>query len=184
MRSLSAALLLAAAPALAADVAGVKVQESIVVDGAALALNGAGLRTKSFLKVKVYVGALYLPKKSTDPSAIVALDEPKAVRMTFLRSVDREAILGAFRDGFENNSKAQLAELTPKLKQLEGAIPPEVKEGQVLEVVFVPGRGSTVGLVGGTSVTVEGKAFADALFRNWLGADPADPDLKKGMLGG
>ena len=33
------------------------------------------------------------------------------------------------------------------------------------------------------SVTVQGKPFADAMFRNWIGRDPADGDLKKHMLG-
>jgi hypothetical protein len=32
-------------------------------------------------------------------------------------------------------------------------------------------------------VTVEGKDFADAMFRNWLGPSPADPSLKKAFLG-
>jgi hypothetical protein len=32
-------------------------------------------------------------------------------------------------------------------------------------------------------VAVEGKPFADALLRNWLGDKPADGDLKRGMLG-
>jgi len=36
---------------------------------------------------------------------------------------------------------------------------------------------------GGKSVTIEGKAFGDALFRVWLGDDPVDGGLKEGMLG-
>ncbi len=188
MRTLAAALLVASVPAFATDVAGVKVPESIVVDGMALQLNGAGVRTKAvvFVKVKVYVGALYLPKKMSEAAAIVALDQPKAVRMTFLRGVDRSSILGAFQDGFESNSKEQLAEVLPKLKLLEPAIPDEVKEGQVLAVTYVPGQGTVVGVEGGKPVTVEGKVFADAIFRNWLGPKPADggiEDLQEAMLG-
>jgi len=72
----------------------------------ALQLNGAGVR-KRFI-VKVYVGALYLPRKMSDAAAIVALDQPKSVRMHFLRDVDRSSMFGAIRDGFESNSKAQL----------------------------------------------------------------------------
>jgi hypothetical protein len=83
MRSLALALLLAAFPASALEVAGVKVPDSIQIDGKTLALNGAGLRTKSFLKVKVYVGALYVTQRSTDAAAIVAQDAPKAIRMTW-----------------------------------------------------------------------------------------------------
>ena len=75
MRSLAAALLLAALPASALEVAGVKVADSITVDGKTLQLNGAGLRTKSFPKVKVYVAALYVTEPSTDPAALVALEQ-------------------------------------------------------------------------------------------------------------
>lgn len=182
MRTLAAALLLAtAAPATAVELSGVKVPESVVVDGMALQLNGAGVR-KKFI-VKVYVGALYLPRKMSDAAAIVTLDQPKSVRMFFLRDVDRGSIFSAIRDGFESNSRAQLPELEPKLKLLEGGLPLEVKEGQVVEVAYAPGRGSTVSVEGGTSVTIEGKVFGDALFRVWLGEDPVDSGLKEGMLG-
>ncbi|HTP53138.1 MAG TPA: chalcone isomerase family protein [Anaeromyxobacteraceae bacterium] len=194
MRSLAAALLVVALPARTADVAGVAVPASIVVDGTALLLNGAGVRTvdsvnrhhdhaatpgsRVFLKVKVYVGALYLPRKMNDPASIVALDQPKAVRLTYLRGVARAKILEALKGGFESNSKDQLAELLPKLKLLEPAIPEEVREGQVLSVTYIPGQGSVVGVDAGPPVTVEGKSFADALFRNWLGPKPLDDGLE------
>ncbi len=186
MTRIAAAALLAclSTTASARDIEGVKVPDTLDAGGGSLVLNGAGVRKKSFLKVKVYVGALYLASPSKDPAAIVASDEPKAVRMVFMRGVGRDQILGAFKEGFEKNSGDQLAGLLPKLELLKPAIPAELKEGQVLSVVYEPGKGSTVGVEGGEAVTVEGKDFADALFRNWLGKDPADSDLKKGMLGG
>ena len=183
-RIASALLACLSATASARDVEGVKVPDAFDAGGGTLVLNGAGVRKKSFLKVKVYVGALYLPARSKDAQAIVAADQPKAVRMSFLRAVDRDKILDAFKEGFENNSRAQLAGLLPKLELLKPGIPAELKEGQVLSVVYEPGKGSTVGVEGGKAVTVEGKDFADALFRNWLGREPADEDLKEGMLAG
>jgi chalcone isomerase-like protein len=184
-RIATAALLACLSTAVSArEVEGVKVADTLEAGGRTLLLNGAGVRKKSFLKVKVYVGALYLGARSKDAQAIVAADEPKAVRMVFLRDVDRDKILDAFKEGFENNSRPGLAELLPKLELLRPAIPVEIKERQVLSVVYEPGRGSTVGVEGGATVTVEGKDFADALFRNWLGQEPADTDLKEGMLAG
>ncbi len=50
-------------------------------------------------------------------------------------------------------------------------------------VTYVPGQGTTVAAAGAAPVTVEGKEFADAMFRNWLGSRPADGDLKKALLG-
>jgi len=165
----------------AREVAGVALPDTAEVAGKTLALNGAGIR-KRFI-VKVYVGALYLEARSSDPEAIVAADQAKAVRMHFLRNVEKEKVLGAFREGFEKNSRATAAAAAKQLEAVEKALPAEVKQGQVLVVAYAPGAGSTVGLEGGASATVEGKDFADALFRNWLGKEPADEGLKDGMLG-
>lgn len=175
------ALLLAPARGAAREVAGVEVAEAGSAGGKALVLNGAGLRKKVFFKV--YVGALYVEARSADAEALVGADAVKQVRLTFLRDVDRKSIIGAFREGFENNSPAAAAELAPRLADLEKVVPEEIKTGQVLVVTYVPGAGSTIGLEGGKSISVEGKAFGDALFRNWLGPKPADADLKAGMLG-
>lgn len=189
MRTLVAALLLAAAlPASAVvEVAGVKVPDTLTVDGKTLVLNGAGVRTKTFLKVKVYVGALYVPQKSKDAAAIVALDAPKVVRLTLMRDVDKASMLTSFREGIEANSPGQAAALESRLKQLEAAFPAEFKEGQVLAVTYVPGKGTTAAVEGEKAVAIEGKDFADAIFRIWLGPKPTDgglEDLQEALLSG
>jgi Chalcone isomerase-like len=58
---------------------------------------------------------------------------------------------------------------------------PDLKEG--LTITYVPGQGTTV-VVGEAEARtrIEGKDFADALFRVWLGEDPVDSDLKDKML--
>jgi len=184
MRRLAAAALalLLAAPALAKEVAGVAVPETATLAGKTLVLNGAGLRSKMF--IKVYVGALYLEQKSGDANAILAADAPWKVTMSFKRDVDKKKILETFREGFENNSSssAQLAQILPGLAQLDGALS-DLKNGQELVITYLPGTGATLTAPGGAAATVEGKPFADALLRNWLGEKPADGDLKKAMLG-
>jgi len=194
---LAAVLLAAPLEPLAAEVEGRSVAEVIVLEGSPLRLNGAGLRTKEVLAnrgakslnrgsstarlttVKVYVGALYLPRKMTDAAAIVALDEPKAMRLTFLRDLERSTVLGILRVGFESNSKEHLSELLPRLRLLGPALPETIREGQTLSIAYRPARGSTVAVDGEAAVTVEGKDFADALFRTWLGPNPADDGLEK-----
>ena len=176
------ALLTAAAPAAAGQIEGVDVPETVSVDGATLSLNGVGLRRATMFKVKVYVGALYVATPSHDGEAVVAADAPKAVHMTFLREVEKDKVLGAFREGFEKNSAAQAKELVPLLDRIAKVIPEKMKARQALIVTYAPEKGTTVVGPEGAA-TVEGKAFADALFRNWLGRDPADGDLKKAMLG-
>lgn len=182
-RLLATALALAvAAPAVtsAREVAGKPFADTVDVGGRKLTLNGAGIRKKLF--VKVYAAGLYLPAATADADAAVAADGPKLVRMVFLRGVSRNQVMDAFKEGFEKNSGGPtLGELLGKLEQLAPAIPEELKEGQELTVAYVPGEGTTVR--GSAAVTIGGKPFADALFRNWLGPSPADSDLKKGLLG-
>jgi len=179
----AAALALAVAlPAHAKKVAGVDFPDTIEVGGQKLALNGAGLR-KRFV-VKVYAGGLYLAERSRDADAIVAADAPKRVRMVFLRDVTKNQIMDAYRDGFRANSAGpNLDALLGQLKEIEPAIP-NLREGAEMFVTYVPGQGTTVEAAGGGKpVTVPGKDFADAMFRNWLGREPADGNLKKALLG-
>jgi hypothetical protein len=132
--------------------------------------------------VKVYVGALYVTEKTKDSNAIVQAEAPKAVHMQFVRDVERGKVMDAFKEGFEKNSKNEAKALGPLLDRVAKTIPNEMKPGMRLTVTYLPGQGTTV--VGPEGeVTIEGKPFADAMFRNWLGGNAADKDLKNKLLG-
>jgi len=178
LAALAAALLSTTAPAL--EVADVNVPDAATVGGQPLVLNGAGLR-KKFI-IKVYVGALYLSQRQSDAAAILAADAPWKVSMFMKRDVDHEKIVGAFKEGFEKNSPGELAQHLASLKAWE-AILVDLKEGQELAITYLPGEGTTLTAPSGKVSTVPGAAFGAAILRNWLGAHPADGDLKKGMLG-
>jgi hypothetical protein len=181
MRTLAAVLALSLAiPALAREVAGVQVPDSTTVGGKTLVLNGAGLRTKVFFKV--YVAALYLEQRTTDAVAIVAGDVAWKVTMTLKRDLDKESILTAFKEGFEKNSGAELPRLLPGLDRI-GTILKDTKTGEVAEFAYQPGAGLTATAPGGATVTIEGKPFADAMLRIWLGEKPVQDSLKGELLG-
>lgn len=172
--------LLAASAAPAKEVEGAQIPDSAQVEGKALKLNGAGVRSVFFFKV--YVGALYLEETSSDPSAILAKDGVRRVEMTMLRDLEKEKIVEAIRTGFEKNNKDKLPALKDRLEAFIAQMPEKVSKGQVLKLTYVPGKGTTV-TGQGEKTQVEGKDFADALFSVWLGQHPVDDGLKKGMLG-
>ncbi len=175
------AALAVAAPALARQVGGVEFPDAIQVAGQELKLNGAGIRKK--FVVKVYAGGLYLAEPSRDAGAILAADAPKRVRMVFLRDVDKGKIMETYREGFHANSAGPaLQGLLAKLDRIAPAIV-DMRRGGEMFVTYVPGQGTTVAAAGGSPVTIEGKDFADAMFRNWLGPSPADADLKQALVG-
>jgi hypothetical protein len=179
--AMAAALVLAAVPLFAATVDGVKVPDTVTVDGKTLNLNGAGVRRKMI--VRVYVCSLYLETTSKDAAAIISANEIKSMKLRMLRAVDGAKISGAIAEGFENNSKSSMSQLRPRLDQLAKMIP-DVKEGDDIDLTWVPDKGTQVWVRGTQKGTIEGRDFADALFSVWLGPNPVQEDLKQALTGG
>jgi hypothetical protein len=167
--------------ALAAEVGGVKLPDTVEVDSKALKLNGAGIRKK--LIVKVYVAGLYVETPSKDAAALVSSNQIKSMRLHMLRDVKGASVSGAIADGFALNSKDALPQLKPRLDQLAKLIP-DVSEGEEIWLTWVPDKGTDVVVRGTKTGTIEGRDFADALFSVWLGPKPVQDDLKQGLLGG
>ena len=182
-----AACMLLCGAAVAAEVEGVKLADKIRMSdtGPELVLNGAGVRTRVFFKV--YVGALYLQKKTGAADAVLADAGPKRVAMHMMRDLAADQLFSALEEGLKkNHAPEQLAKLEPQVKQL-GAIFSAVKAaktGDVFLLDYVPGAGTRVTVNGEGRGTVPGEEFNRALLRVWLGEEPADAALKKAMLGG
>src|SRR4051794_24592417 len=66
---------------LAAEVHGVKLLDSVEVEGRQLRLNGVGVRKKSIFKIQVYVAGLYLENTGHDPEKILAADTPRRLEL-------------------------------------------------------------------------------------------------------
>jgi hypothetical protein len=150
----------------------------VTVGNQTLVLNGMGLRSKLF--IKVYVGGLYLEKKTADPAAVIQSDATKRVVLQFVYGeVTREQMVEAFQDGFTANAPtAQKAQVDQWLGALE-----TMKKGEQMVVTYAPGTGTTLALRGRDKVTIPGLPFAQAVFSVWFGPKPPSSDLKNGMLG-
>jgi hypothetical protein len=183
VRRLLAASLLAlslAAVAQAAVLSGVTMPDQLNAGGTTLVLNGLGMRKVTI--IKVYVGGLYLPAKSHDSAAIMAADAPRAIRMEFVRDVDKGRLTGGFREGFEKNAGTKVASQKANFEKFL-ALVGDQKKGAVMTFTYVPGTGTAINIGGKDVATFEGKEFADALFSLWLGPVPPSGELRKGMLG-
>lgn len=169
------------APVFAAELAGVKMSDTLAVGDKTLKLNGLGLRKKAFFKV--YVAGLYVEAPSKDANAILAADTPRAIQLHFLRSIGKDTLVGAFKEGFEGNAASKMAAQKANIDKFL-SYTQDTKDGDVWQFAYVPGKGTTCTYGGKDSGTIEGKDFADSLFSIWLGPKPPTEDLKKGMLGG
>ncbi len=170
-----------AIPALALTLAGVNLEDHTTVNGQTLVLNGAGLRKKFF--IKVYVGGLYLPAKSSNAAAIMAADTARRQVMHFLYSVSKDQMCEAWEEGLEKNTKNPSAEVKAAFKTLCSWMEP-IPKGNRLVLTYVPGSGTTVEINGKNKGTLPGKATADAILATWIGPDPGPgQDFKNGVLG-
>ena len=177
------AAMLFALPVLAADVAGVKLDDKTTVGGQELVLNGAGVRTK--MMFKVYVGSLWVPAKATSAAAVYA-KAPRRVQLNMLRDVSADQMIDALADGVkQGNSPAEAAAVKAQTDQLATILKSagQLKEGNVLVFDYVDGA-TAVSLNGAVKGTIPGEAFSKALLNAWLGENPVQADLTKAMLGG
>jgi len=162
-------------------VAGVKLDDTVSVNGQNLVLNGAGIRKKFF--IKVYVGALYLTAKQSDAAAIVAADAPRRMVMHFVYSVGKDKIAEAWEEGLRDNTPNASAEVKANFKTLASWME-DIKDGKEVVLTYVPGTGTTVDVNGHSKGTLSGKATADAILATWIGPKPGPGgDFKKAVLG-
>ena len=94
--------------ALAGELAGITLPDTLKAGDKTLKLNGLGLRKKTVFRV--YVSGLYLESPSKDAGAILASDQAKGIRMHFLRDLTKAQLVEAFQEGFEANAKDKAAQ--------------------------------------------------------------------------
>ena len=175
---------LAPVAARAADVGGVKVEDKAMVGGQELALNGAGVRTR--LVFKVYVGALYLPQKTSNVADIVGKNQPRRLTLILQRDISADQLLEALRAGLaENNSQADLDRIKGQVNEFSAIFKTvgEARAGQVIHIDYTPADGTRILLDGASKGTIAGEPFNKSLLLTWLGDRPVQESLKKAMLG-
>jgi len=181
MKALALVVLLLAlgisGPVRAASLAGVELPDTETVNGTRLVLNGRGLRQATVLRVKAYVGGLYLEKRSNDPDIVINSRQCKRVTMVFLRDIDGTRLASGWADELRKvgGTEASISRFTSLIG--------DVKKGDTMSFTWCPDKGVEVAARGAVRGTVPGDDFARTLFTIWFGPEPGDENLKRGMLG-
>ena len=163
-------------------VSGVKVDAKLSLEGQSLVLNGAGTREKMW--IDLYVGSLYLPKKSASAKDIIDSKDAGAIKLNIISGmITSEKMITAINEGFENSTGKKTAPLKAKIDKFKGFFKDEIKKGDVFIIMNVPDEGVVVYKNGSKKGSIDGYDFKRALFGIWLCDKPADADLKAAMLG-
>ena len=186
-RAVAAASLCAALaqPALAVEVGGVKLDDTVQLASQELKLNGAGVRYK--IVFKVYTIALYLPEKKTQLADILALPGPRRLEIVMLRDISSQDLGKSFTEGLNRSSdqtdRTRLLNHTMQFGAMFEMVP-GLKKGDMLTVDWLPEEGTLCRLNGKQiGEKVPDLAFYNALLKIWIGAHPADTQLRAHLLG-
>jgi hypothetical protein len=166
------------------QVQGIKFPEKIGKDEKLLYLNGAGVRTKTF--IKVYVAGLYLHSKSTNPQEIINADEPMAVRLQITSSlVTQDRMADAIIEGFEKSTGGKTKSIRKEIDMIVNIFKSDViKIGDIFDIWYIPGKGVMASKNNKKyDFMIAGFEFKKVLFGIWLGNNPVEISLKNKMLG-
>jgi hypothetical protein len=174
-----------AALAPAAEVAGVKLDDTVKVGGKELKLNGAGVRTR--IVVKVYVLGLYLTEKKDTTAGVLDAPGPRRFTLTMMREVTGDELGQAFMAGITaNTDKAERSKFVNQLAQFGDAFVniPQAKKGDTVTVDWVPDTGTVMYFNGKQQgEPMKDIAFYNAILKIWLGEKAVDSSLKPALLG-
>ena len=172
------------APVAAKEIEGVAIPDTLAFanSDSSLVLNGAGIREKFFLDI--YIGALYLPARTPDASAILSDTGPASVLMHILYGeVSKQKITDGWTNGLEANlSDEKMLALKPQLGKFNSLFQ-DLHKGDRIRIDYIPGTGTEVSINDERRGIVEGNDFYRSLLRIWIGSNPVTRSLKQEMLG-
>ncbi len=172
-------LSLAAQPAAARQVEGVRFPQRVDVHGTAFELNCAAL-LRYLVFIKAYVAALYLGD-GVAPEAVLS-DVPKRLEINYFHAITAAQFITATTTTIGANTDAPTLEtLRPRLARFN-ALYVDVQPGDRYAITYIPGMGTELALNGQPRGIIEGADFARAMFAIWLGDRPLDMALKDGLL--
>lgn len=173
-------------PLRAAELEGVKLEDSVQVDGQPLELNGMALRTRYYFKV--YVAGLYLPTRVTSATRAIEDEGAKRIALVLMRDATAGQFVESLGAGLHANHTAdELDRIRPQIDALFSKIRAigEAPQGTRIVLDYSPSSRATTLAVDGRvqGAPMPGTEFFRALLRIWLGERPAHPDLKRLLLG-
>jgi hypothetical protein len=157
--------------------------EDITVGGKTLKMLGSGLR--EFLFIDIYTLSAFSESGDCTPGKIVYSSEVKSMHLKMMRDIPAERLKENLKGTFENNmpEKGDIEGLKKKIDDFLGRFKNDFKTGANVEINYIPGQGTTVKENGKSiGAVVQGRDFAELVWRSYFGANSAAPGLKSDIL--
>ncbi|MDE2594704.1 MAG: chalcone isomerase family protein [Burkholderiales bacterium] len=171
--------------ACAATLEGQQFDNTMVLAGRTLRLNGLGLR--GVLWVKAFVAGLYLPAASKDPNQILTMPGPKRLRLKVMLEAPSHELTKSFQHGASNESDQAQLVLAKRVETLSNLIDSldKVHPGDIMDLDYLPDHGVQLRLndkpVG---QPVPGEDLYRVVLKIFVGDRPVDKRMREGLLRG
>ncbi len=179
-------VLLSPAVAHAQSCAGVSFSDQLTAGGKSLTLNGLGIRKfkVSFLfQFDVYVAGLYLEQQSRSGSAILESRQVKHLVLRLVRDVNAASMNRAIEQGLRKNAGDDYRAMKDRVAEFKTMMP-DLKEGDRLGFTLSPEGSIELTYKDSSRGKVAGDDFGRVFLAVWIGPDPLNAGLKRGLLGG
>lgn len=164
----------------------VDLPETLMAGDKLLVLNGAGTRNVFFNDV--YVAGLWLESAKTDGAAVCNAEESMIIRMHVINDffASSSNITSAFKKGFRYAMpRGDISSIREEMERLNAAFADEIKDHEEFDIVYIPGKGTSIYKEGELKDTIPGYEFKKLLFGIWLSEKATvNDDLTEGMLAG
>ncbi|MEW7291716.1 chalcone isomerase family protein [Aquimarina sp. 2304DJ70-9] len=160
----------------------VVVPEKVNFDGEELNFNGGAMR--KVLSFKTYSGTLYTKAKYADDKKVLDSDETMAIRLNIAsKKVTNDRMIKVFRKGFDDAMFGNTQSLDARIEDFLKLFNSPMQINDFYDLVYLKGKGIKTYKNGKELGFIEGRDFKYALFKIWLGNEPACEIIKGGMLG-
>jgi hypothetical protein len=160
------------------------------------AVQCVGTAVRKRLVFKVYGMCLYVDleglrqqagsrKLSADEAArlLVEGDVRRGFVLQFVRDVDKDNIVEAFREGLRKNwPGGPFSETHPAVQQFLDAVRSDIARGQEIRIWLDPEGTVTVQFAQRPAVRIADPSLVRAIAGIWLGAQPVSPDIRASLL--
>ena len=171
-------------------------KEGLYFEGPAIVFEGEyeandGIRNGMVKKGDVVViryegpqGGPGMPEMLKPTAAIIGADQNQAIQLVITSSfVSSDAMSEAVEDGFEASTRGNTEPFAAEIKTFMGFFSEDIVEGDTYNITYQTGKGVVCYKNNKELGSIQGMDFKKALFGIWLGINPADSNLKSGMLG-
>lgn len=159
-----------------------KMPENISAEKEQLVLNGWGVRKKFY--IDLFEGGLYLTERSKDANKIIQADDPMSIRIHVISDlITGKRLEENMRSEFDRVTNGNWGAHKANIETVMNAFKEDINKGDVFDLVYLPGSGLTIYKNNKEQALVKSLDFKKLLYSIWLGDDPQDAKLKKGMMG-